>query len=61
MSEATIEIRDMEEGRVKIRLDRPGVAAVSWTGDVDELLDEIARVMDLTIERYARAEAEGDA
>lgn len=44
---ATFDVHLEDDGRVKLRLDRPGVAAVSYTGDPREIIDRIASTANL--------------
>jgi hypothetical protein len=50
MSTATFDATREDDGQVKIRLDRPGVAAVSYTGDPRELIQRIADAAGLTVQ-----------
>jgi hypothetical protein len=49
-STATFDIVQEEEpGIVRVRLDRPGVAAISYVGDAEELIRRIADAAGLTV------------
>lgn len=47
--EATFEARVEDDGQVRLRLDRPGVAAVSYTSDPRWLIEQIAEAANLDV------------
>lgn len=44
MDDATFEVTNEAEGRVRLHIDRPGIAAVSYEDDPRVIIDYIAEV-----------------
>lgn len=51
-SEASIEVRPEDGDNVRIRLDRPGVSAVSYVGDAEELIRYICAAAGFEVEDF---------